>query len=89
MFLVRRRVDEEVINVNNYIGEAVYNCLHEALEAGGAAQQAHRAGNPLKLAHAWHCESGVWACSWVQNHLPEPSGEVNGTVMLPPLVFPG
>ena len=38
VFLVGRLVDEEVVNVNNYIGEAVYNCLHEALEAGWAAQ---------------------------------------------------
>ncbi len=70
---------QEVVNVHNYIGEAVDDCFHQTLEAGWAAQQAHRTGYPLELAHARHCERGVRACPGMQNHLPKSGREVDGT----------
>ena len=70
---------QQVVNVHNYIGEAVDDSFHESLEAGGAPQQTHGAGDPLELPHAWNGEGRVGACPGVQNHLPEPSREVDGT----------
>ena len=70
---------QQVINVHNYIGEAVDDSFHESLEAGGAPQQTHGAGDPLELPHAWNGEGSVGACPGVQNHLPESGREVDGT----------
>jgi hypothetical protein len=79
VFWVSGRMDEKVINEHNYIGEPVDDSFHQALEAGGAAQQAHGTGDPLELAHARHSEGCLRACPGVQNHLPETSSEVNCT----------
>jgi hypothetical protein len=70
---------QQIVNVHNYIGEAIDDSFHESLEAGGTPQQAHGAGDQLELSHAWYCEGGVWTCPGVQNHLPESGREVNGT----------
>ncbi len=72
-------MNEQVINVHNYIGVSVDDSFHQALEAGRAAQQAHGAGDPLELAHTRHSEGCVWAGPGVPNHLPKPSSEVNCT----------
>jgi hypothetical protein len=60
VFWVGGRMDEKVVNVHDFIGESVDDSFHQALEAGGAAQQAHGAGDPLELAHTGHSEGSVW-----------------------------
>ncbi len=70
---------QQIVNVHNYIGEAIDDGFHESLEDGGTPQQAHGAGDPLELPHAWYGEGSVGACPGVQNHLPESSCEVDGT----------
>jgi hypothetical protein len=52
--------------------------LHEALEACRATQQTHWAVYPLELTHTWDGEGIVWTGSWVQDHLPKASCQVNG-----------
>jgi hypothetical protein len=79
MFGMGCGVDQEVVDVHNYIGEAVDDGFHQTLKAGGAAQQAHGAGDPLKLAHVRHHDGCVRAGPGVQNHLPEASREDDGT----------
>jgi hypothetical protein len=54
----------------------MYHSFRELLEAGWAPKKARWAGDPLKLPHAGDCESGVWACPRVQNHLPKSSCEI-------------
>ena len=75
---MRSGVHSQIINVHNDVGNFVYNSFHEALEACRAPKEAHWAGNPLKLAHAWYGKCCVWACSGVQYHLPKASSQVNG-----------
>jgi hypothetical protein len=53
------RVDQQVINVDGDIANPIEDGLHEAVEAGRAAKQAHGAGDLLKLPHAWHSKSSV------------------------------
>ncbi len=48
------------------------------LEAGRAPEEAHRAGDQLKLPEARHSECCVWVCPKVQDHLPEASCDIYG-----------
>ncbi len=52
-------VHQQVIDVDDDIGDAIDDSLHEALKAGGASQQAHWTGDPLELAHGRDSECGV------------------------------
>ncbi len=79
VFWVGGRMDEKVVNVDDYIGESVDDSFHQALEAGQAAQQTHGTGDPLELTHPRHHEGCVRAGPGVQNHLPEANSEVNCT----------
>ncbi len=78
VFLMSGWEHQQVNNVHNDIGDAVDDSFHVALEAGGAPQQAHWAGDPLELAHARDCECSVWPGPQVQDHLPEDCSEFDG-----------
>jgi len=67
-------VNQQVINVDNDVGDAIDHLFHETLEAGWASQQAHGASHPLELTLTWNGESGVGSGSGMQVHLPEASG---------------
>ncbi len=79
MFRVGGKVDEKVINENNYTGEAVDDSFHQPLETGWAAQQSHGTGDLLELAHTRHSEGCVGPGPGMENHLPKTGTEVNST----------
>ncbi len=62
---------QQIVNVHNYIGEAVDNSFHEALKTGRAPKKSHRASYPLKLTHARYGECSVGAGPGVEDHLPK------------------
>ena len=62
----------------NDVGQAGNDGLHESLEAGWAAQQAHWSGDQLELPHSRNCKGCVRPRLWLQQHLPKTRCEVNG-----------
>ena len=69
-------VNDEVVDVDDDIVDAVDHGLDQSLKTGRTSEQTHRRGDPFKLAHARQCEGCVLAGLGVQQHLPEPGREV-------------
>ncbi len=56
MVVVRGRVDDEVIDVDDDVGEAVDHGLDEPLEGRGALEKPHAGRDPFELPQAWQRE---------------------------------
>ena len=65
------RVDDEVIDVDNDVIDAVDDGLHQALKACWTSEETHGGGDPFELSHARQGEGGVLSGFGVQQHLPE------------------
>ncbi len=66
-----RGVEQEVVNVDNDVGEAGNNGLHEALERCRTSQKSHRCRSLLELSQAGNSESFVRPGFGLKEHLPE------------------
>ncbi len=52
-------MEEEVVDVDDDVGEAGDGCLHETLETGRRPKKSHWSGDPLKLSEAGNGEGNV------------------------------
>ena len=71
------RMQQQVINIHDYIGQTLDDSLHQPLKTAGRTQQTHRGGDPLELALARYGKCGVRSGAWLQQQLPETSREVD------------
>ena len=71
-------MDDNVVNVDDDVLDLVEDLFHQALERGWAAQMSHGGGDPFKLSDALNRESRGVTVGFVNWHLPETGGEVNG-----------
>ena len=78
MSFVSVRVDQEVVDVDNYILEVPEYAFHELLKRGWASQQSHWGSDPVKLSFSWNGESRQWLGFFVQLHLPESGCAIQG-----------
>ena len=70
-------VDDDIVDVNNYVANAIQDFLHEPLKGGRATQESHRRSNLFKLTVALSRERRKVAVLIVDGHLPEPGSKIN------------
>ena len=71
-------MEEQIVDVDDDVGEAGDDGLHESLETGRRPKKSHWSGDPLKLPEAGNGEGSVGPGLGLQQHLPEAGGEVDG-----------
>ena len=78
VMLVSGCMNDDVVDVDDDVTNAVKDFFHESLERGWTAQESHGRGHPFKLAMALDGEGGEVTVFVVNGHLPETGSEVDG-----------
>ena len=71
-------MDDNVVDVEDDVLDLVKDLLHQTLERGWAAPKSHGGGDPFKLSDALNRESRGVTVGFVDRHLPETGGQVDG-----------
>ncbi len=70
-------MEQQFVDFDNHIWQAVNHSLHELLEAGRGPKKSHQHGDPLVLSLSRNHEHSVGSGSWVQKLLPESGSEIH------------
>ncbi len=71
-------MDDEVVDVDDNVGEAVDHGLDEPLEGCGASEEPHAGRDPLELPQARQREGREQSGFGVEQHLPEAGSQIEG-----------
>ena len=72
------RMDDDIVDVDDDVLDLVEDLFHKALKRSRTTQKSHGRGDPFELSDPLDREGGGVAVRFIDGHLPEAGGEING-----------